>query len=57
MKDEQENLYPDFNVPTTEEFEDWIHDSGCEATDGCWVEHDGVCPHGKKSWFLQLGLI
>lgn|GEM_PF-2195672 len=29
----------------------------CEATDGCLVEPDGVCPHGHPSWLLHLGLI
>ena len=43
--------------PDMETLEDWLMDSGCEATDGCWVEHDGHCPHGKPSWFLKLGLI
>jgi hypothetical protein len=32
-------------------------DGGCEATDGCWVEPDGSCEHGKSSWLLVLGLI
>ena len=32
-------------------------DGGCEATDGCWVEPDGSCEHGKPSWLLALGLI
>lgn len=30
---------------------------GCDATDGCWVECDGVCEHGHPSWLLRLGLI
>jgi hypothetical protein len=34
-----------------------IEDAGCEATDGCWVEPDGTCPHGHQSWLLVLGLI
>lgn len=34
-----------------------VEDGGCEATDGCWVEPDGTCPHGKPSWFLVLGLV
>ena len=52
--------YPE---PTTEEPDvetlqewDW-EDGGCEATDGCWVEPDGVCEHGHPSWMLYLGLI
>ena len=32
-------------------------DSGCEATDGCWVEPDGVCPHGAESWLRHMGMI
>jgi hypothetical protein len=32
-------------------------DGGCEATDGCWVEPDGYCEHGKPSWLLVLNLI
>lgn len=48
--------------PTTEEpdletLAEWMEDTLCEATDGCIVEHDGVCPHGHPSWFLYLGLI
>ena len=45
-------------VPTVEQMEEWFHDDGgCEATDGCWVEPDGHCPHGHSSWMLRLGLI
>lgn len=45
-------------VPDLETLMEWMmEDGGCEATDGCWVEPDGVCPHGKKSWLLELGLI
>ncbi len=36
---------------------EWEAEGGCEATDGCWVEVDGTCPHGCKSWLLELGLI
>jgi hypothetical protein len=36
---------------------EWMDEGVCEATDGCIVEPDGVCPHGKKSWLLVLGLI
>lgn len=35
----------------------WEEEGGCEATDGCWVEPDGVCSHGHPSWLLELGLI
>lgn len=27
------------------------------TTDGCEVEPDGYCEHGKPSWLLKLGLI
>ncbi len=44
--------------PTIEELEEWFLDRGqAEATDGCIVEPDGVCPHGHPSWLLWLGLI
>lgn len=49
---------PDTQQPSFEQLQEWlIEDSGCEATDGCWVEPDGTCPHGHKSWLLKLGLI
>lgn len=45
-------------VPDLETLIAWMmEDGGCEATDGCWVEPDDVCPHGHKSWLLELGLI
>ena len=43
--------------PDLETLEHWMNDSGCEATDGCWVEPDGHCEHGKPSWLLKMGLI
>ena len=43
--------------PSDEQLMEWMMDSGCEATDGCWVEPDGTCEHGKKSWLLELGMI
>lgn len=43
--------------PTFEELQDYENDGGCEATDGCWVEPDGVCPHGHPSWLIRAGLI
>ena len=46
------------DVPTFEQIQSWFEDDGgCEATDGCWVEVDGTCPHGKKSWMIVLGLV
>lgn len=49
---------PTVDEPDLETLEQWmVEDSGCEATDGCFVEPDGTCPHGHPSWLLKLGLI
>lgn len=50
------------NRPTTprpdpDTLREWQDEGGCEATDGCWTEPDGTCPHGQPSWLLYLGLI
>lgn len=34
----------------------WIDEGRSKATDGCWVEPDGTCPHGCRSWLLELGI-
>lgn len=44
-------------VPDLETLMACVDEGVCEATDGCVVEPDGVCPHGCKSWLLELGLI
>lgn len=44
-------------TPDAETLEEWLEDGGSEATDGCWVEPDSICPHGKESWLLVLGLV
>jgi hypothetical protein len=46
-----------FGTPPLETLEAWVHDSVCEALDGCTVEHDGTCPHGYPSWLRALGLV
>ena len=43
--------------PSLAQLERWVDRGGCKATDGCWVEPDGICPHGCKSWLLVMGLI
>ena len=49
---------PTEEPPDFETLMEWMwEDGGCEATDGCWIEPDGVCPHGHPSWLLRLGLI
>jgi hypothetical protein len=35
----------------------WTDEGYCKATDGCKVEPDGICTHGKKSWLLEMGII
>ena len=45
------------NAPDIEDLEEMMADGGCEATDGCWVEPDGTCEHGCRSWLLELGMI
>jgi hypothetical protein len=52
----------DYPQPTTEEpdletLQEWQFDCGCEATDGCWVEPDGVCEHSHPSWLIYLRMI
>lgn len=48
---------PTTERPDLETLEEWDMDGGCEATDGCWVEPDGVCQHGHPSWLLRHGYI
>jgi len=43
--------------PTMEEMEEWVSDGVAEAVDGCRVEPDGTCQHGKPSWLLALNYI
>lgn len=48
---------PTVEKPSDEVLKSWFMDSMCQATDGCQVEHDGICPHGHRSWFLYLGIM
>lgn len=49
---------PTTDTPDLETIEEWMwEDAGCEATDGCWVEIDGRCPHSHPSWLLRMGLV
>ncbi|WP_433635471.1 hypothetical protein [Nocardia sp. CA-120079] len=43
--------------PSLEQLKMWVSDGVAEATDGCRVEPDGTCEHGRKSWLLELGYI
>jgi hypothetical protein len=45
-------------TPSYEQLEEWMDEGGgCEATDGCWVEPDGICEHGHESWLVVMGLV
>jgi len=35
----------------------WMSDGIARATDGCEVEPDGMCEHGKPSWLIVEGII
>ena len=48
---------PTTKEPDVEELIEWQNEGGCEATDGCWVESDGICEHGHASWLIYLGMI
>lgn len=49
---------PETEAPDLETLLEWLLlDGDCEATDGCMIEPDGVCPHGYPSWLIQLGMI
>ena len=45
--------------PDVETLIAWEAEGACEAAcpHHCWVEADGVCPHGNPSWLLKLGLV
>ena len=43
--------------PSMATLERWSNDCGCKSIDGCWVEPDGTCEHGKPSWLLAMGMI
>jgi hypothetical protein len=55
----ESNGYPEPTEPEPdiEQIELWITDSVVDATDGCRVEPDGICPHGHPSWLMYLGYI
>jgi len=44
-------------IPTIEDVNKWMVDGVAEALDGCEVEPDGYCEHGKPSWMIRMGLI
>jgi hypothetical protein len=49
---------PTVDDPDEDQVEAWLMDVElCEATDGCIVEVDGICPHGHPSWLRRMGLV
>lgn len=46
-------------APEFETILDWGDEGGSEAAcpEGCWVEPDGWCEHGRPSWLLVLGMV
>jgi hypothetical protein len=44
-------------APSIETMVRWMDNGVAKATDGCRVEPDGHCPHGKPSWLIVLGYI
>ncbi len=46
-------------VPTAKQLEAMLDEgialAACEY--GCMVEPDGTCPHGNRSWLIELSLI
>ena len=43
--------------PSIATMQNWMFDGVAKATDGCTVEPDGHCEHGKPSWLIVEGVI
>ena len=43
--------------PSYKKLEEWHNNGGCKTPCGCWVEPDGECEHGNKSWLQLIGFI
>ena len=43
--------------PSEATLERWDMDGYCKALDGCRVEPDGECEHGRPSWLVALNYI
>jgi len=44
-------------TPSMKSLEKMLENGIAKAIDGCKVEPDGTCHHGKPSWMLVLGYI
>lgn len=54
--------WPEPEIDEPEDREQYLFDvlmdnEHAEASDGCTVEPDGVCPHGHPSWERRWGMI
>ena len=54
---DKDSQYSSLDAPSLEQLKEWLMDGICEATDGCIAEPDGECPHGCKSWLIEMCLI
>lgn len=43
--------------PSQSLMERWVDQGFARTTDGCKVEPDGICEHGKESWLIVYGVI
>ena len=57
-QDEQEGkIIIGITSPAYKKLEEWSNNGGCKTPCGCWVEPDGECVHGNKSWLLLMNFI
>jgi len=52
--DRHPGAYAICKPPSEATLQRWDSEGYCEALDGCHVEPDGDCPHGKPSWLKAL---
>jgi hypothetical protein len=45
---------PTAERPDDDALAEMMADGDCEATDGCTVDPDGICPHGHVSWLMVI---
>jgi len=50
----QEVVAPATPPPSAEDVMRWVVSGVCQTTDGCWVDPDGYCQHGKPSWLIVI---
>ena len=48
---------PTVSEPDLKQLMMWLFTDLCEATDGCEVKANGICPHGNPSWLLRKEMI